>query len=259
MNAVPATISKRTKRWQWPLDLGRYDRSPSVSTAELKEIRILLKNEWRGRYRMEAWARRLDRVVRPILDAQKLFPSSYQHRAAVIRVILTEVHRRRSSFWSWSGRSWMTICATSRSAFGMRYGSHGDARASLMAIAVALKRPIDLNKCGVFEKVLLAQKVFGEQVVDDAVKRVIDALDGWGYGKSHKAHDESVLCEAMLLSGSPLLEDVPREILADLYTQCVPIQRRYAIHRLSLVLYQLGFIEAPLQRVWPVLRSGLPI
>lgn len=256
MNAVPAGISKGTKRWQWPLDLGRYDRSPSVSTAELKEIMVLLKNEWRGRYRMEAWARRLDRLVRPILDAQKLFPSSYRHRAAAIRIILTEVHRRRSSFWSWSGRSWMTICATSRSAFGMRYGSDGDARASLMAIAVALKRPIDLNKCGVFEKVLLAQKVFGEQVVADAGRRVIDTLDGWGYGTSHKAHDESVLCEAMLLSGSPLLEDVPREILADLFTQCAPIQRRYAIHRLSLVLHHLGFIEAPLQRAWPVLRSG---
>jgi hypothetical protein len=60
----------------------------------------------------------------------------------------------------------MTICASSLSAFGDRYGSDGDARASLMAIALVLKRPIDLNKCGVFERALLAQKVFGERVVE---------------------------------------------------------------------------------------------
>ena len=76
MNTSTATIQKVQKEWKWPLDLRAYDQSPSLSAAELREIRILLKYKWCGRYRRIEWISRLERIVRPILDAMKLFPPS---------------------------------------------------------------------------------------------------------------------------------------------------------------------------------------
>jgi hypothetical protein len=76
MNTSTATIQKVQKEWKWPLDLCAYDQSPSLSAAELREIRILLKYKWRGRYRRIEWIPHLERVVRPILEAVQLFPSS---------------------------------------------------------------------------------------------------------------------------------------------------------------------------------------
>lgn len=195
MNAATATIHKR-KVWKWPLNLDRYNRSPSLSAVELKTIRVLRK-KWHGCYRMDWWVSRLERLVRPILDAQKLFPLSNRDRMSMLRILLREMERRRSSLWSWSGRSWMTICGASRSACALRYGKDGDVRASLMAVAVALKRPIDLQRCGVFERVMLARKIFGKTVVEATVKRVIEMLESWGYGTSHKVQEERVVCEAM--------------------------------------------------------------
>ena len=152
----------------------------------------------------------------------------------------------------------MTICCANRSAFAARYDVGGAARLSFMThhVALFLRRPVDLQNCGVFERVWLAEKVFGRKVVDSATKQVADTLKNWGYGMSHKAHDESVLAEAMLLSGSPVLQDIRREVLTDLFTKCGPIQRRYALQRLSQALHHLGFIEAPLLREWSFPRNG---
>lgn len=60
----------------------------------------------------------------------------------------------------------------------------------------------------------------------------------------------------MLLSGSPLLHDISRDALVGLFEKLTPIQRRYALQRLSQALHHLGFIEAPLQHGWSLPRSG---
>ena len=250
-----ATIQDAPKEWKWPLNLCAYDQARSLSAAELEEIRILLKHEWRGEYHRTLWIPRLDWIVRPILDAEELFQST-RERSSIVRIFFTEMLQRRSSFWIWSPRVWMAICCGSRGAFVDRYKVDGSARVSFMAVLLLLKRPVELQKCGVFERVLLAEKVFGKKVVDSGVKHVGDILKSWGYGISHKTHDESVLCEAMLLSGSPLPQDVSREVLADLFGKCCPVQRRYAIQRLSQALHHLGFIEAPLQHGWSYPRGG---
>jgi len=256
MNTSTATIQKVQKEWKWPLDLRAYDQSPSLSAAELREIRILLKYKWRGRYRRIEWIPRLERIVRPILDAMKLFPPSWQHQTSILRIFFTEMLQRRSSLWSWSARSWMTICGANRSAFALRYEVAGAARHSFIAVALALQRPVDLQRCGVFERVLLAQKLFGKKIVQSTTKQVADTLKNWGYGISRKAHDASVLAEAMLLSGSPVLQDIRREVLAELFAKCGPIQRRYSLQRLSQTLHHMGFIEAPLLREWSFPRNG---
>ncbi len=60
----------------------------------------------------------------------------------------------------------------------------------------------------------------------------------------------------MLLSGNPVLQDIRREVLTDLFTKSGPIQRRYALQRLSQALHHQGFIEAPLLREWSFPRNG---
>jgi hypothetical protein len=178
---------------------------------ELREISALLKHEWRGRYRTNLWIPRLERIVRPILDAEDLCEPDGRNRSSILRIVLTEVIARRSVLWGWSTRIWAKICCASRSAFTERYGVAGSARLPFLAVAILLKQPVQLEGCGVFERILLAQKVFGQKAVDSAMKQVADILRDWGYGVSHNAHNGSVLAELMLLSRSPLLQDISRD------------------------------------------------
>lgn len=256
MSTAPASISKQvTPEWKWPLDLRRYDRA-DPTPAELKDIRTLLKQDWRGRFQTNRWIPRVERLIRPVLDANELFEPTGRNRSSILWIILSEMLERRSSLWSWSPRMWTTICCTSRPAFQERYGFAGDARVPFMAVALLLQRPVKLEGCGVFERVLLANKVFGQKAVDLAMTQVTDILKTWGYGASHQAHNESVLAELMLLSGSPLPQDLSRESLAAMFEKRAPIQRHYAMQRVSQALYHLGFIEAPLQHVWGFPRVG---
>lgn len=256
MSVATASIHKLPPtEWKWPLDLGAYDHA-APSAAELREIGTLLKQEWRGRYRTNLWIPRLERIVRPILDALNLFEPVGQNRSSILWIVLTEMLARRSSLWSWSPRNWATVCCANRPAFNERYGVAGTARLPFLAVALLLKRPVKLECCGVFERILLAQKVFGREAVDSATKQVADVLKTWGYGLSHRADTESVMAELMLLSGSPLPQHLSREVLAALFEKDAPIQRRYAMQRLSQALHHLGFIEAPLQHGWNLPRSG---
>ena len=143
MIAATASIQKAQKEWKWPLDLHTYDQGASLSAAELREISILLRHEWRGRYQTTVWIPRLERIVRPILDALILFPSSGQHRSSILRILLAEMLDRRSSLWRWSPRNWMTICCANRGAFAARYEVAGAARLSFVAVVLLLKRPVD--------------------------------------------------------------------------------------------------------------------
>lgn len=195
MTATTASIQKLPKAWKWPLDPRAYNQA-APSAAELGEIRALLKQEWRGRYRTHLWIPRLERIVRPILDAQDLFEPDGRNRSSILWIVLTEVLARRSTLWSWSARIWASICCANRPAFTERYGVAGIARPPFLAVAILLKRPVSLEGCGVFERVLLAQKVFGQKAVDSATKQVANILKDWGYGVSHNAHNESVLADS---------------------------------------------------------------
>jgi integrase len=255
MSAATASIQKLSKEWKWPLDLRRYDQA-APDGAELREIRSVLKQEWRGRFQTNLWIPRLERIVRPVLDAEDLFQPDGRDRSPILWIVLTEVLARRATVLSWSPRIWATVCCGNRTAFTERYGVAGTSRLPFLAVAILLNRPVKLEGCGVFERVLLAQKVFGHKVVDASTKQVADVLKDWGYGVSHRAHNESVLAELMLLSGSPLLQDLSRDALAGQFEKCIPIQRRYAMQRISQALYHLGFFEAPLQHGWNLPRSG---
>ena len=47
----------------------------------------------------------MERIVRPILDAEDLFEPDGRNRSAILSIVLTEVLARRSSLWSWSPRT----------------------------------------------------------------------------------------------------------------------------------------------------------
>src|SRR5262245_58198096 len=119
MSATKASIQKLSNAWKWPLNLRRYDQA-APSATELGEIRTLLKQDWRGRYRTNLWIPRLERIVRPILDAEDLFEPDGRNRSSILWIVLTEVLARRSSLWSWSPRTWATICCANRTAFTER-------------------------------------------------------------------------------------------------------------------------------------------
>ncbi len=138
--ATALVLTTSPKAWNWRLDLRAYDQA-APSRTELGEIRTLLKQQWRGRYRTNLWIPRLRRLVQPILDAETLFEPAGQNRRSILRIVLTEMLARRSSIWNWSPRIWATICCADRAAFTERYGVAGDARLPFIAISLLTEAP----------------------------------------------------------------------------------------------------------------------
>src|SRR5207245_1903695 len=95
------------------------------------------------------------------------------------------------------------------------------------------------------ERVRLAPKVFGSGRIASAIDAVEEVLAGWGYaGHGSGRSIRKVVCEALLLNGSPRLSDVTVEILANLRKGAAP-DTRATLHQVHRALAVLGFTAAP--------------
>lgn len=90
------------EKWQFPIDVSRYNRSPYLTKSEKEEIKFVVnkKGKWNSKTH-----KILDRLLQPINDALDVIKPSSSTRASLIKVILSEIHQRktgRCSYPIWS-------------------------------------------------------------------------------------------------------------------------------------------------------------
>ena len=98
----------------------------------------------------------------------------------------------------------------------------------------------------------MAYKVFGHAPVDATLDRVLSICRKWGYAQSNELHLVPLVCSALWLAQSPLLEDLTSETLIALATHHRALTRTVypkaldMITLLSRVLVDRGIISAAL-------------
>jgi integrase len=248
---------KEKSRWVWPLDLAQYDQRPTLRDEERRAIRVLLKGPRGKQFGGEPCRTKLHRVLEPILDALKITGAVEPVRGAVVRILLREMSRYDSSFWNWKEAHWDEVLRTSMTTYSRTHGVREDTRPHLMALGILLRRIRDPRRFGKFDRIGLAKKVFGSATVEVSANRVAETLTSWGFSAAlNDTRQCTALCDALLLNGSPLLEDLTTEALEDAYGGRTTAQRKWSLQRLSRALHAHGLIESPLRHGFAEARGG---
>lgn len=240
----------------WPLPLGVYDRSSAVTAKEITTLRALLRQHRCSQYRHPHWFSPLCRILAPLRDAVDAIGADCHCGDAAVHLILRETIKRQRTLWAWSQADWRKILGVRTADFARSTGYHEQVRPTLMAVAYLLKRLGDIREYGQFDRTALAHRVFGNERVTGADRRILGMLEQWGFGTTKQPLVRVSLHEAMLIAGSPRLEDLTLEILDRLYREPGPQSRHYGLYRVSLVLHAIGLIAATLSSSFRGTRNG---
>ena len=152
--------------WRWPIDLNRYDQTPTLAPAEHAALVGLGWELRRARChdaRRPEWTA-IDRLLRPLDEARlSLFipDDPYHHRSALdaVGIILHACAATQHAFWAWSPTDWIEdVLAASQQAFQRAYPGwiDGAVRPYLVAIAYLLDCFEAFQLLGPFNRMALA-------------------------------------------------------------------------------------------------------
>lgn len=239
----------------WPLRLEQYDQSVEVSKEELTLMRALLKQQWRGQYRLAHWFEPLSRILLPLRDAVDAMQEPCERAGGAVGLILSETVKRRKTVWGWSHQDWCDIVG--RRLIDFVNTGHGfQVRPGLMAVGAMLRCLGDVRDYGQFDRPALAHRIFGKKAVQDADKQILSQLAAWGFGKTKYPVVMFCLHELLLLNHSPRLGDLTYDLLAGLYENPRPKIRKQGLYWISVYLHDLGLLEKPLAHSFALPRGG---
>jgi hypothetical protein len=239
--------------WPWPLDLSRYERDGELTDAELTALGILGLEQLRfDRDRESAAWQSLRRLVRPLddaLTAAHWHPDNRHQRrfahdaAALVLLRCAELGR---VYWTWSARDWADLIGDGTDSLRERLpGQIGtSARAHLLVYAYLLDGFTAFDLVGRFHRQALAWRVFGRDIVEEAIRPIREVLTGWGYRANSLT---SLVCTVLLLNRSPLLDDLSSDVLVKLRTDPAMQHHHHArdLHGIHRALATLGYAEPP--------------
>ena len=245
--------------WLWPIDVGRYDRSATLTSSESEML-----TRYAEAYRFYRYGRTmdfgpsLDRLVRPLNDVFDYTGIKTQHRRYVLLFFLREMAERSSSFWGWTTDEWIASIEAWRTA-----------RQHVVAVAYLLCDFSDLHRLKGDHIVYncLARKVFGREYTMVITDRVQARLAEWGYhSKGICKMIMRTTFETLLFNRSPHLEDLLLDQVREVTIKNQPRNGSYCVVALSRVLASMGAIPQALEikrtfidrRILPSLTYGVP-
>ena len=247
--AARPAVKPASRPWRWPLRLAAYDRTATLSRRERRALTVELEPAVARTYSVRSALNEvhgIERLCRPLEEALDAIDSSGRYDNRVELMILRWCARTATSFWSWDAPMWRRILGTTQQAF---YAAHiltpspGAERHLLIAIAYLLRCFTDVPSLGEVHRVRIAEKIFGQQRVSAALKRVTDVATGWGY--RHSKALECAVAELFLINQHPELEALSMELIESakkLRPDCAHRSSLYC--RLCRVLKTLGILSA---------------
>ena len=232
--------------WCWPINVAEYDRSPALSEMERSALEGVLSQS-HGQIRKPTKAV-LDRLVRPIYDALTYMNVSLERRDDILRVLLIEMWRSGVSFWAWSAQEWCEKSRTRRKPRLQEGGKRGHwARSVLPLLAYLLDVLPDMAPLlDLVNPQPAARKIFGKQVVDEAVQQILIRLRGWGYQEKTHWSLAACVCYLLLRNRSPYLSDLSFELLEVIDQTCTLACVKEKLYQASRALFTLGCIKKAL-------------
>lgn len=243
-------------RGVWPIDTTRYDRSPELTALEQEALNRLLA-EWgdKERYTIpKALAYRLLRLLQPLYDIQDALGVQRRSCSIVFQAVCRGMHEHRTAYWAWSQHEWSTLLTSLFLRCPRGYANanaNRQPRYQLLAVAYCLGPQTDfwLPFLKEISPLALAHLLFGEELLDTAIMRIVEVLLTWGYQAGTAGARtllRTTLVEVFLSCRSAHLEQVTPALLDSLHAKLTPQSKRAVLERVSKALAHLGIIEAPL-------------
>ena len=246
MKAAKKTLESKQEKWQFPIDTGKYNRSPYLTKSEREEIKLLVAktSSWRANSR-----KIMERLLLPLNDALNVIKPAHTSRSTTIRIVLKEMNKRQTAFWDWKEKDWVEIVGYSYKVFQDKYGTRGGVQSNLVAIAYLLFR-FNLhraNGCS-FPPYTLASKVFGKKSIQLGCEQITKGYSNLGYTKkSNKEKLRTTISDLFLANSSPYLKDLTIDILEELRAnEDLPLYLRKELVSISVVLLNMEIISKPL-------------
>ena len=242
-------------RWTWPFEKSAYEnRTPEVSTAEQKELSILVghfETKQRGSSAQMITAAigektPLTRLVVPLCDILDILGSYGANRLMALRVLLQETHRHQKTYWSWTREHWLELICSNSESFQHAHHASSQTRQYLIAACYLITDCVDFRPLRV-NLVSLASTIFGEVSVQTATRRIAEAMRRGG--KSPSAHFPQLMAQILLAHHCPLLNAIQYDTLEALYTTGISAAHQTECVHISSALVRLHILKHPLERV----------
>lgn len=235
--------------WQWPLlDPAGYERRAVPDGAEQAALRefaaCIEEGRSREAYRLVLGATLADTpltpLVAPLCDLLDVIGATTSRRHMTMRVLLLEVYRRQSVYWSWQRSDWFEILGEDAEVFWKRHHVARECRQQVIAASYLLGDCTDFRP-HLIDHVVLARAIFGKASVELAIARVEEGLKQANMPVF--AQLPRLLCQVLLTNHSPHLADLSYGCLLSVYEQELPHGWKREVVRISTLLGQLGIID----------------
>ena len=158
------------------------------------------------------------------------------------------------AYWAWTGWDWARLAGSSSKEFldGQALPTETAVRPFLVALAWLLGGFSDFQHLGMFNRLHLAQLVFGAERVGAALDEATAVLDRWGYRSQVRDGEyklPGVLGQALLINRSPRLADLTTEAFARLHAHPAAGGRQHqtTLYALQRVVASLGYCDPPVR------------
>jgi integrase len=257
------------------LRLARYDRR-ELTSRELAVLRELgpaglRRSRARGAAQRAALWAELTRLVRPLDDARVLLhhPRHVRYRRASAHaagLVLQHCAETGRVYWSWTSGEWAGLCGSSAEAFlaARVTPTEVTVRPLLIGLGYLLGAFGDFHLLGTFNRLHLAQLVFGDAAVDESMRQARRTLDGWGYrGVVSGQHRlRGGISQVLLLNRSPRLQDLDTAAFARLRAHPATNDHHgEMLYALQRAVAALGHCDPPARTGYnhaPVIEGAAP-
>lgn len=221
-----------------------WDCSPELQPIE-RDTLINLAQYVVGRHKQN-WSncvrQRLSRLILPLRAALKWMNAASTTTNSAIHDIILEMHRLEKNYWSWTQDDWLEVLCSSEEVFRKKYGSCGNCRQYVLAIAWLLCGFNRLEAAGCFYHYRLSVKVFGRPATEAAVNKLQENMQRLGFvaadNNIRNALLLSMLCQRQVDPEKLELETLKRVITYG------PVYMRRSAATLSRIFAAMGLFPA---------------
>lgn len=158
------------------------------------------------------------------------------------------------SYWAWSSWDWARLAGSGSGEFlaARALPTERTVRPFLVALAYLISGFTGFQHLGMFNRLHLAQLVFGTEAIGAAMGEVTAVLDRWGYRSQVRDGEyklPGVLSQALLINGSPRLADLTNGAFTRLHAHPAASarQHRATLHALQRAVASLGYCDPPVR------------
>jgi integrase len=172
--------------------------------------------------------------------------------AQAAAIVLQHCADTGRSYWAWTNWDWARLCGSSAEEFlaARTLPTEQTVRPFLVALGYLLGGFTGFHHLGNFNRQHLACLVFGDDVVQESLRRAGQVLDQWGYRDPLRSRHRlrGTFSQALLINRSPRLEDLTTEAFAVLRAHPAAVglhgEMLYALQR---AVAALGYCDPPVR------------